>query len=127
MLVKMVFNTRAELELGKSRRNAHRGEMSKRAAFTRLIGAARIVVDFRVSSSTRVGAPPRPSVAEQAKFTVGYYFSPLSVTRVVGGRKMIEMRMQSRAYLRGLSSTDYSCVGECARRRSVFHTGASAV
>ena len=49
MLVKMVFNTRAELELGKSRRNAHRGEMSKRAAFTRLIGAARIVVDFRVS------------------------------------------------------------------------------
>ena len=105
MLVKMVFNTRAELELGKSRRNAHRGEMSKRAAFTRLIGAARIVVDFRVSSSTRVGAPPRPSVAEQAKITARY-FSPLSVTRVVGGRKMIEMRTQSRAYLRGLSSTD---------------------
>jgi len=37
------------------------------SAFTRLIGAARIVVDFRVSPSARVGAPPRPSVAEQAK------------------------------------------------------------
>ena len=59
MVVKMVFNTRAELELGKSRRNAHRGEMSKRAAFTRLIGAARIVVDFRVSSSESWSpAPP---------------------------------------------------------------------
>ena len=122
----MVFNTRAELELGKSRRNAHRGEMFKRAAFTRLIGAARIVVDFRVSSSARV--EPRPSVAEQANLPSGIILAPPVVGhRVVGGRKMIEMRTQSRAHLRGLSSTDYSCVGECARRRSVFHTGASAV